>query len=247
MPKNTPQLTHGHRSFIKYYTGRDPLLAWNATRSYMAAYPVSSERSASVGGSRLLNNPLIKTIIAKASARLDEKQIVDATFVLDQSKRLYDRAMGDTPIPGETTVTVDPETGQETVATSERYEYDPATARQALQLIGQHKRVQAFTVNVEHSHTHVLEQRLAARSKVIEGQASQVLADPILAGPGADDPQLLALAQVPGVAGDDRQAGAPIDAPQARTVQKVPSGGGQTDRDPADRGTARVSAGATAT
>ena len=182
MPINTPRLTQGHRTFLKHYTGRDPSLAWNATRSYMAAYKLSSERSASVGGSRLLQNPLIKVIIAKAHARLDEKIVTDSSFVLEQSRRLYDRAMGDEPVPGDAVITKDPETGEESVHVPEVRQYDPATARQALQLIGQHKAVQAFTVTVEHSHTHVLEQRLAARSKVIEGLAGQVDADPILAG-----------------------------------------------------------------
>jgi len=164
--------------------GRDPELHGHATRSYKAAYGLTDTRSAGVCGSRLLQNPLIKDLIAKATARLDEKLVTDAGFVLDQSRRLYDRAMGDAPIPGETTITIDPLTGDEVVQTSQRHEYDPATARQALQLIGQHKAVQAFTVTVEHSHTHRLEARLAARSKLIEGQAGAIDADPILGGPG---------------------------------------------------------------
>jgi hypothetical protein len=249
----TPRLTQGHRRFIKHYTGRDPALAWNATRSYMAAYKSSNDRSASVGGSRLLQNPLVKVIIEKATARLDEKIVTDASFVLEQSRRLYDCAIGDEPVPGDAIITVDPDTGAETVTVPQVRQYDPATARQALQLIGQHKSVQAFTVTIEHSHTHVLEQRLAARSKVIEGMAGAIDADPILIGavpvaatPGQDDPpgQDRPAPGHQGRAIDD--AGAPIDAPGTHQPLVGPANGGQRDPDPATKRFPRVSAGAPA-
>ena len=44
-------------------------------------------------------------------------------------------------------------------------------------MIGNHRDISAFTQNIEVSHTHHLEQRLAARSKLIEGSA-QVLDAP---------------------------------------------------------------------
>jgi hypothetical protein len=103
--------------------------------------------------------------------KLTEVTGINAEFLLRQSKRLYDRAMGDEPVAGETTIETDPETGQEVVIKTERRDYDPTTARHALQLIGQHKSVQAFSQTVEHNHTHTLENRLAARSKAIEKAA----------------------------------------------------------------------------
>jgi len=184
MPKNTPNLNAQQRKFVSHYMGRNDKLHGNATRSYKAAYGLTDTRSAAVSASRLLQNPLIKALIRKATARLDEALVADAGFVLKQSKRLYHRAMGDEPVPGPVVIDRDPKTGEERVTATETIEYDPATARQALQLIGQHKDVQAFTVTVEHSHTHRLEQRLAARSKQIEGQAGAIQADPILTGQG---------------------------------------------------------------
>jgi len=150
--------------------------------------------------------------------------------------------MGDAPIPGETTITIDPLTGDEVVQTSQRHEYDPATARQALQLIGQHKAVQAFTVTVEHSHTPRLEARVAARSKLVEGRAGAMDAGPVLGGPGRSN-QVVATVP-PGMA--ELGTGAHLDAPATGRLKKVPSSGGQTKRARATQGTARESAGATA-
>jgi hypothetical protein len=114
---------------------------------------------------------MVAEYIQARREKLTEATGINAEYVLRQSIRLYDRAMGDEAIPGETTIETDPETGQERVTTSECHEYDPATARQALQMIGQHKSVQAFSQTVEHNHTHTLENRLAARSKAIEKAA----------------------------------------------------------------------------
>lgn len=242
--KVTPQLTHKQREFVKHYLGRDPELHGNATRSYKAAYGLQDTRSASVCGSKLMQRPLVKALIAKGTARLDERIVTNAAFVLDQSRRLYDRAMGDEAIPGETVISLDPETGEEVITTHERREYDPATARAALQLIGQHKAVQAFTVTVEHSHTHRLEQRLAARSKVIEGRAGSIAPDPILTG--SADPAAAQVALMPADRApidDDR---APIDASPTGTLKRVHPGGGQVDPAREKKRIAPESAGPTA-
>jgi len=237
----TPRLSGRQRKFIKYYTGRNPDLHGNATRSYKAAYGLTDTRSASVCGSKLMKRPLVKALIAKAIARMDEETIVDAGFVLKQSKRLYDRAMGDEPVPGVPVIAIDPRTGDEVVTVPERYDYDPATARQALQLMGQHKDVQAFTQTVEHNHTHMLEQRLAARSKVIEGRAGQIGDGPYLGG----DPQQPAHLEhdpspVAGAldgAGDVSSKAQPgkahVDLPAGHTSVGTPIAGGQTDSEPA--------------
>ena len=94
---------------------------------------------------------------------------------LAQSVKLLNRAMGEEPV-----ITVKHHTDEKGVdhaTITEEQAYDPKHVKAALQLIGQHKDVQAFAITVEHSHTHKLEQRLAARSKVIEGRALNLGAD----------------------------------------------------------------------
>ena len=213
------QLNGKQRQFLKCYVGRDPELHGNATRCYKAVYGLTDTRSASVCGSQMTKHPVISKLIAEALERQNQKIVIDAGFVLQESKRLYDRAMGDEPIPGKAVITKDPETGQERVTSTERHEYDPATARQALQMIGQHKSVQAFSVQVEHSHTHILEQRLAARSKVIEASAGQVGLDPSLVG--------VMPATTKAIAAQEEAIANP--APVKIKRQRVPSSGGQSE------------------
>lgn len=191
MANHYQQLNGLQRQWVKLYTGRSKI-AGNATQCYKAVYGLTNERSAQVGGSRLLANPNVQAILAQAEARAMEQLSIDAKFVLAESLRLYQRAMGDDAYD-HVTVETDPETGEERVSVREQRSYDPATAHKALQAIGQHKDVQAFTVTVEHNHTHHLEQRLAARSKVIEGRAAQVLGDDrALADAGPVDPHAVA-------------------------------------------------------
>ena len=163
------QLNYRQRKFLQLYTGRSEI-AGNATQCYKAVYAAKDERCAQVGGSRLLRNPVIANRLEKAEQKAIDKLSVDATFVLQENMRLYKRSMGDEAYDS-INVTIDPVTGQESVQLTEQRNYDPATAHKALTSIGQHKDIQAFTQTVEHNHTHVLEQRLAARSKVIEGRA----------------------------------------------------------------------------
>ena len=209
------QLNAKQRKWLKLYLGKDENLHGNATRCYKAVYGLTDDRSAQVSGSRLLHHPMIKQLIAEATARMDERIVLDAGFVLEQSKRLYDRAMGDEAIPGEAKITIDPETGRERVTVTERREYDPTTARHALQMIGQHKSVQAFTQTIEHSHTHKLEQRLQARSKVIEGKASRLAQE----------------TEQPGYLSQDSAIPVEGEAVAVEGQKRVHTAGGQTDDD----------------
>jgi hypothetical protein len=134
-----------------------------------------AERSAQVGGARLLALPHIKEAITKAN---------EIALAVRENLRLYARAMGDDSYD-HIKVDIDPDTGAERVHVTEHRSYDPATAHKALQSIGQHKDIQAFTQTIEHNHTHQLEQRLAARSKVIEGRAQVLTA---AGGAGLPDP-----------------------------------------------------------
>ena len=72
-------------------------------------------------------------------------------YVLEQSLRLYSRAMGDDSIDL-VEVSTDPETQQESVFVRSRTEYDPSTAKATLQLIGNHRDISAFTQTIEHTH-----------------------------------------------------------------------------------------------
>ena len=209
------QLNAKQRKWLKLYLGKDENLHGNATRCYKAVYGLTDDRSAQVSGSRLLHHPMIKKLITEATERMDKRIVLDAGFVLEQSKRLYDRAMGDEAIPGEAVITVDPETGRERVTVTERRDYDPTTARHALQMIGQHKSVQAFTQTIEHSHTHKLEQRLQARSKVIEGKASRLEQE----------------TEQPGYLSQGSTVPAPTDQPTVEGQERVHQRGGQTDED----------------
>lgn len=167
------QLNLRQRTWLKLYTGKDPDYYGNATACYKAAYGVTDDRSAQTMGSRLRNHPIVQSILRDAEAKALEEIQVNAGYVLKQSVRLLDRAMGDEAIE-HTIKEKDPETGIERVRIVEKTDYDPATAKAALQLIGQHKDIQAFTVTVEHNHTHHLEQRLAARSQAIEAKATRI-------------------------------------------------------------------------
>lgn len=204
-------LNQRQRLFVKLYLG-DTAIHGNGTRCYMAAYCTDNVGAAQRSANRLLKNPDVRAIIEAVTAEALEQLQVDATFVLNESLRLYKRAMGDDAVEV-VHVETDHETGQERVHVTSRRDYDPATAHKALQAIGQHRDVQAFTQTVEHTHTHVLEQRLAARSKAIEGRATQV----------DDGPADLMLAN------DTEGPGEAIKAdPAGQTSKRVHAAGGQS-------------------
>lgn len=184
MTNRTRAMKFRHRQFLKLYLGQTPI-AGNATQCYKAVFGKDmAERSAQVGGARLLALPHIKEAITKANEIALADLAIDAGFVLRENLRLYARAMGDDSYD-HIKVDIDPDTGAERVHVTEHRSYDPATAHKALQSIGQHKDIQAFTQTIEHNHTHQLEQRLAARSKVIEGRAQVLTA---AGGAGLPDP-----------------------------------------------------------
>ena len=245
MANHWQQLNGRQRAFVKLYNG-DSKIAGNATRCYMAAYDQANQLCAQRAGSRLLKNPHVKALLARAEERATERLEIDATFVKSESLRLYKRAMGDDPIQ-HVEIDTDPDTGLERISVREQRSYDPTTARAALQLIGQHKDVQAFIQTVEHNHTHHLEQRLAARSKAIEGKA-QVIDDPGQVQQLQHDP-----AQVPDVDADTMAAEAHTTAgEQAHTElaeqgeKRVHPRGGQEERAHAQEKTSSERAGATA-
>jgi hypothetical protein len=121
----------------------------------------------------MTKHPVIARELAAYHNAQINNTIADANFVLEQSVRLYDRAMGDATVEVDVIETVrnDDGTTCKRARTIERRDYNPAIARQALELIGRHTSIQAFQDNVEHTHTHRLEQALARRSKLVEAAA----------------------------------------------------------------------------
>jgi hypothetical protein len=227
-----------HRQFLKLYLGSTPI-AGNANQCYRAVYGEHlSVHGSQACASKLLAKPHIQAAIKQAEQAAQEQLALDASFVLKENLRLYQRAMGDEAYD-HAEVDIDPDTGEERVTVTQTRSYDPATAHKALQSIGQHRDVQAFAVTVEHNHTHVLEQRLAARSKFIEGQAQVITDQATDLVPGqlpdlAADPDQVSSNQVPAdgpisaryVAGDEdinvhaAEPGAGTEAPTAAHAER---------------------------
>lgn len=161
------------RKFLRLYLGRDDRYLGNATKCYMLVYDCESERVAQTSGSRLLKNPVIAGEIALFDEAQQNAMIADAGFVLEQSVRLYDRAMGDQAVEVDVIDKVKQDDGSTVsrLRTLTQRLYNPGIARQALELIGRHTSIQAFQDNVEHTHTHKLEQALARRGKQVEERA----------------------------------------------------------------------------
>jgi phage terminase small subunit len=205
------------QAFLKLYLGRDASYHGNATRSYVKAYGCTNERVAQTSGSRLLTKPEIAHAVAGYRKKAGDQIEVDAAFVLQQSVRIYDRAMGDEGVD------VDHIDKHGELVTCSVREHMPAIAVKALELIGKHTTVQAFQENVEHTHTHRLEQALQARQKAVERKA--------LSSPAIEEHTTVI----------NNKAQAPeIDAPQ----KTMPSDGGQSNPPGQTRKTSHASAGA---
>ena len=158
------------RKFIQLYLGRDPRFYGHATECYKRVYNSDADdRVAQSAGARLLKVPAIKAIIDKAEEKALQQVGIDAAWVLEQAVELYDRAMGYKGVDVER-VTEDDD-GTQVVETTEVRDFNPAIAAKSLEIIGKHTQVQAFQDNVNHTHTHVLEDRLSRRVASIEARA----------------------------------------------------------------------------
>ncbi len=167
----TGKLTVKQQRFLEFYLGVEPELAGNATKSYMTAYGCS-EKCAGASGPRLLENVRIKEAIAKHQERVQEKIDVTAETVLRDAIRFRDIAFGDEPGIYEKMVK-DSETGEHKRITDQLCQFNPQALGKALELIGRNRLVQVFRENIEHTHTHHLEQRLAKRAKEVEDAAAR--------------------------------------------------------------------------
>ena len=161
----TNKLSAKDRQFADHYFGGAADVRGNATACYHEIHPRAKQRTCEVNGSRKLRQAEVVEYLESMRDKLTETTGINAEYVLRQSIRLYNRAMGDEPIE------VDVVTPSGELRTIERREYNPQVAKAALELIGKHTQVQAFRDNVEHTHTHRLEHRLAAKSKAVEKAA----------------------------------------------------------------------------
>ena len=157
------------REFLRLYIGRNTRYRGNATACYAKAYDCSDKKTAQACGSRLTTtNPHIKAAIERANQKAMDNLGIDATFVLQESLHLYDVALGNVAIE------VDQITKDGSVVPVEVRSLDLGVASRQLDQIGRHTSVQAFQDNVNHSHTHYLEQRLAQRHRELEAKATPI-------------------------------------------------------------------------
>jgi hypothetical protein len=146
----TTKLSAKDQKFADLYNGGPDDQRGNATSCYRYLHPRAKDNTCQVEGSKLLSKPMVAEYLQSKREELTEATGINAEYVLRQSIRYLEIAFGDKPAPKN---------------------FNSSAVKGALDLIGRHTRVQAFQITVEHSHTHKLEQRLAARSKVIEGKA----------------------------------------------------------------------------
>ena len=146
----TSKLTDKQKTFCEEY-----LIDLNATKAAIrAGY---SEKTAKQIGSRLLTNVDITDSITELRAKRSESTAIDAAWVLRQAVKVHERCMQAEEIK-------DREGG----STGE-YKFEHSGANKALEIIGKHIDVQAFTenvkVNAEIAVTQTLEERLTDGSK----------------------------------------------------------------------------------
>lgn len=77
------ELTEKQKDFCKFY-----IFEWNGTKSYMQAYPDSSEDAARVGASRLLTNANIQSYIKELQADLEKQAGLSRLKVVHELKKI---------------------------------------------------------------------------------------------------------------------------------------------------------------
>ena len=146
----TNKLSAKDQQFADLYFGGSDDLRGNATACYRQLHPRARDNTCQVEGSKILSKPMVAKYLQSRREKLTEATGINAEYVLKQAVRYFEYSIGDKPAPKN---------------------FNHAGVKGALELIGRHTQVQAFSITVEHTHTHRLEQRLAARSKAIENAA----------------------------------------------------------------------------
>ena len=146
----TNKLTLKDREFADLWRGGPDELRGNAAAIYRHMHPKCKPATAETNGPAVLRKTQVKEYLDIKSGELSKKCDVDAEYVLRQSIRYLEIAIGDRPAPEK---------------------FNHAGVKAALELIGRHTQVQAFKDTIEHKHTHRLEQALARKSKEVEKAA----------------------------------------------------------------------------
>lgn len=146
----TSNLTDKQKIFCEEY-----LIDLNATQSAIrAGY---SEKTAKQIGTENLSKPALAEYIAELKAKRSESTAINAAWVLRQAVKVHERCMQAEPI-------IDKEGGH-----TGEYKFEHSGANKALEIIGKHVDVQAFTENVKLNAdiavTQTLEERLTSGSK----------------------------------------------------------------------------------
>lgn len=110
-----------------------------------------------VSGSEILNYPNVLGFINSVKEKVAEEAQIDAAWVLKAAKDIYDRCMQAEPV-------IDKDGGR-----TGEYKFEHTGANKALDTIGKHVHVNAFTENVKVSGdinvTQTLSERLTGGSK----------------------------------------------------------------------------------
>ena len=138
------------KEFADVYFGGPDELRGNATACYRYLHPRAKDNSCQVEGSRILSKPMVAQYLQSRRDKLTEVTGVNAEYVLLQAVRYLEISIGDRPAPKN---------------------FNPAGVKAGLDLIGRHAQVQAFRENIQHTHTHRLEQALARKQREIERAA----------------------------------------------------------------------------
>jgi len=146
----TSNLTDKQKIFCEEY-----LIDLNATQSAIrAGY---SEKTAKQIGTENLSKPVLSEYIAELKAKRSESTAINAAWVLRQAVKVHERCMQAEPV-------IDKEGGP-----TGEYKFEHSGANKALEIIGKHVDVQAFTENVKLNAdiavTQTLEERLTSGSK----------------------------------------------------------------------------------
>ncbi len=140
----TSKLTDKQKIFCEEY-----LIDLNATQSAIrAGY---SEKTAKQIGTENLAKPALAEYIAELKAKRSESTAINAAWVLRQAVKVHERCMQAEAI-------IDKEGG----ATGE-YKFEHSGANKALEIIGKHVDVQAFTDNLKVGGEIVVKQTLQER------------------------------------------------------------------------------------
>lgn len=146
----TSNLTDKQKIFCEEY-----LIDLNATQSAIrAGY---SEKTAKQIGTENLSKPVLAEYIAELKAKRSESTAINAAWVLRQAVKVHERCMQAEPI-------IDKDGGP-----TGEYKFEHSGANKALEIIGKHIDVQAFTesvkLNADIAVTQTLEERLTSGSK----------------------------------------------------------------------------------